>query len=214
MTQEPPAGAAAEQAPGADWACALIEARRTILPKRLAAPGPDPAQLQQILAAAAAAPDHDERRPWRFVIVPAAARARLAEVFAQSLVERDASATPQQIDQAREKAHRAPLLLLAIARGFPAGTTDDIPDDERLLSAGCAIQNMLLVATAQGFGSALTSGKALQSAPLRALFDLQAGERALCFISVGTVTSRKPRRARPLPQAYVTVLGEDTDPAA
>jgi nitroreductase len=208
MTQEPVWRNATELAPCADWACALIEARQTILPKRLVAPGPDSAQVQQILSAAAAAPDHGERLPWRFVVVPVAARERLAEVFACSLLERDADATPQQVAQAREKAHRAPLLLLAIARLTPAGGADDIPDDERLLSAGCAIQNMLLAATAQGFASALTSGKALQSAALRALFGLQVEERALCFMSVGTATARRPRRARPLPDAYVSVLGE------
>lgn len=30
-----------DPAVSAEWACALIEARQTILPKRLAAPGPD-----------------------------------------------------------------------------------------------------------------------------------------------------------------------------
>ncbi len=43
-----------------DWAAIageLIQARQTVLPKRLVAPGPDAAQQQAILAAAAAAPD-------------------------------------------------------------------------------------------------------------------------------------------------------------
>lgn len=198
-------GAPAEPTLLAEWACALVEARQTLLPKRLGAPGPDPQQLRQILGAAAAAPDHGERMPWRFVIVPAQARSRLAEVFAQALAERDPGATPQQLDQARVKAYRAPLLMVAIAR-LAQDAADDVPDDERLVSAGCAIQNMLLVATAQGFGSALTSGKALQSRGLRALFSLQPHERALCFISMGTPASRKPRRIRADSCDYVTVL--------
>lgn len=201
-----PTGVPAEPALLAEWACALIEARQTVLPKRLREPGPDARQLQQILGSAAAAPDHGERLPWRFVIVPADARERLAEVFARALVERDASATPEQQAQAREKAHRAPLLMLAVA-SFGQDTADDIPDVERLVSAGAALQNMLLVATAQGFGSALTSGQAMQSPGLRALFSLQPHERALCFISIGTPTSRKARRRRPAPDQFVTTLG-------
>jgi len=197
----------AEPALLAEWACALVEARQTILPKRLGAPGPDAKQLEQILGAAAAAPDHGERLPWRFVIVPAQMRSRLAEAFAQSLAQRDASATPQQLDQAREKAHRAPLLMLAVAR-LNHDPLDTVTDDERLVSAGCAIQNMLLVATALGFGSSLTSGQAMQSPGLRALFSLQPHERALCFISIGTPGSRKPRRPRPSPDQYISVLGE------
>ena len=58
---------------------------------------------------------------------------------------------------------------------------------ERLISAGAAVQNILLVATAQGFGAALTSGKALKSGVLRGFFDLRASEHAVCFISVGSV---------------------------
>lgn len=187
-----------------ELAHALIHTRQTILPKRLAEPGPDAAQLQAILGAAASAPDHHELLPWRFVLVPAGARDRLAEVFATALVERDASATPQQVAQAREKAYRSPLLLLAVVR-----LRDDdaeIAPHERIVSAGCAVQNMLLMAHAQGFGGALTSGKALQSAPLRTLFGLKPDEQALCFVNIGTVVKARPVRLRPQAAQYVSTL--------
>nr|WP_308645775.1 nitroreductase [Ottowia beijingensis] len=187
-----------------ELAHALIHTRQTILPKRLAEPGPDAAQLQAILGAAASAPDHHELLPWRFVLVPAGARDRLAEVFATALLERDASATPQQVAQAREKAYRSPLLLLAVVR-----LRDDdaeIEPHERIVSAGCAVQNMLLMAHAQGFGGALTSGKALQSAPLRTLFGLQPDEQALCFVNIGTVVKARPVRLRPQAAQYVSTL--------
>lgn len=206
------------------WAAALISHRRTTLPRRMQEPGPDAAQLQQILEAAGAAPDHDQILPWRFVIVPAAARGRLADAFEQALMTRDPMATSVQCEQAREKAFRSPLLMLAIVRlsDEPAGptaattaaTTDgtsSITASERYVSAGCAIQNLLLMATAQSYGSALTSGKALQSAPLRALFLLGPHEQVLCFISIGTVASRRPLRRRPLPDSYVTTLAPDQD---
>lgn len=187
-----------------ELANALIHTRQTILPKRLAEPGPDAAQLQAILGAAASAPDHHELLPWRFVLVPAGARDRLAEVFATALLERDASATPQQVAQAREKAYRSPLLLLAVVR-----LRDDdaeIEPHERIVSAGCAVQNMLLMAHAQGFGGALTSGKALQSAPLRTLFGLKPDEQALCFVNIGTVVKARPVRLRPQAAQYVSTL--------
>lgn len=183
----------------------LIHARQTVLPKRLLAPGPDADQLQALLGAAAAAPDHGQLLPWRFVIVPRSERASLAEVFAQALRERDAAATPAQLDQAREKAHRAPLLLLVVVDGDRGDPAVDLP--ERILSAGCAVQNMLLMATAMGHGSALTSGKALGSAALRRRFGLSAGEQALCFLSVGTVAARRPARARPTVTDYCSTLG-------
>jgi nitroreductase len=186
-------------------ATTLIHARQTVLPKRLAEPGPDAAQLAHILGAAAAAPDHRGLTPWRFVIVPGPARAALAQVFAAALAERDALATAEQLGQAREKAYRAPLLLLAVARLGTAG--DEVLPTERIVSAGCAIQNMLLMATALGFGSALTSGKALQSSGLRHLFSLKDDEQALCFLSVGTARTRRTTRVRPAVADYVDTLG-------
>lgn len=204
------APAAPEATAGPDdtaaMAAALIQSRQTILPKRLGAPGPNVAELAAILEAAAHAPDHGQLQPWRFVLVPDTARTLLADVFALALQERDPEATPEQIEQAREKAYRSPVLLLAVvdsARGDA-----DIDLAERLVSAGCAIQNMLLMATAQGFGSALTSGKALKAASLRALFRLGCDEQALCFVSIGTVVSRKGARVRPAASSYVSTLDE------
>ena len=202
---EPPLTAAAS-ADTADLVAALIHSRQTILPRRLDAPGPDAGQLEMILASASAAPDHGQLTPWRFVIVPELARGRLADVFAASLTERDALATDEQVAQAREKAYRSPLLMLAIGRmevGDP-----EIDATERLISAGCAVQNMLLTAHALGFGTALTSGKALKSKALGDLFGLDDSELALCFISIGTAHKRKPARQRPATDAFVSVLSE------
>ena len=188
----------------ATLAAQLMQSRQTILPKRLVAPAPDADQLAQILGAASTAPDHGQLLPWRFVLVPLEARGALAQVFGAALLERDAQATPEQVAQAQEKAYRSPLLLLVVVdaeRGDPA-----IDLYERIASAGCAVQNMLLMATALGFGSALTSGKALKSVGLRALFGLGQGDHALCFVSVGTVQSRKSLRTRPFVGDYVSTL--------
>jgi nitroreductase len=185
-------------------AAALMAHRQTILPKRLVDPGPDESQLDEIFRAAASAPDHNERLPWRFVLIPASERGRLADAFAASLRERDADATAEQVEQAREKAFRSPTLMLAIVDTGPP--EDDIPAPERYVSAGSAIQNMLLMATALGFGSALTSGKAMESAALRELFTLQPTERAVCFVSIGTAARSKPVRLRPEPGRFVSTL--------
>jgi nitroreductase len=198
------AAATVDPAVAAQWATTLIQHRQTILPKRLAEPGPDALQLDQIFRAAAAAPDHGEREPWRLVMIPAAARGQLADVFAASLLERDSQATAEQVVQAREKAFRSPTLMLAVVDTGPAG--DEIPPVERFISAGCAIQNMLLMATALGFGSALTSGKAMESKGLRELFALGDTEHAVAFISIGTAVRRKPTRQRPDPGRFVSTL--------
>lgn len=192
------------------WADALIHSRRTTLPKRLCGPGPDAAQRTAILAAAAAAPDHGQLLPWRFIEVPDTQRDRLADAFAHALLARDPAVGTEDLEQAREKAHRAPWLLLAVCRA--RGGDPEVPAQERVLSAGAALQNMLLLATAMGLGSGLTSGKALSSAPLRVLFGLHADEDALCFINIGHVREARKPRPRPPVDAYFSRLGDDTPP--
>lgn len=193
---------------------ALMQRRQTVLPKRLEAPGPDVDQLAAIVGAAGQSPDHGRLLPWRLVLVPEAARPALADAFAQALTERDADALPEQIAQAREKAYRSPVLLLAVVDVADVDRGDAaIPAAERIAAAGCALQNMLLMATALGFGSALTSGKALGSRALRRLFALEEGEEALCFLSIGTAASAKPPRVRPGPEAYLSVLAVPPGPA-
>lgn len=199
-----PADVGVEATQASVLAEALISSRQSILPKRLFAPGPSPQQTEQLFAAAAAAPDHGELTPWRFVLVPDGRRADLADVFAQALRERDTSATQEQLSAARDKAFRAPWLALAVARLGPRDP--DIAAVERLVSLGCAIQNILLRAHSLSFGSGLTSGQAMTATPLRSLFGLQPDEQAVCFINVGTVTRRKAPRLRPAPFEFVSSL--------
>lgn len=205
--------AAAAPDPG-PWAQALIHGRRSTSPRRLCAPGPDAAQQQLILAAAGAAPDHGRILPWRLIEVPLDQRARLGAAFAEALLERDPQATAEQVAQAAEKAQHAPWLLLALLRlgaeaAGPAGV--EIPEHERLLATGAALQNMLLQASALGLGSCLTSGQALQSGPLRRLFGLAADERALCFVNIGHVAQPRALQQRPAVADYFGRLAPAPD---
>jgi nitroreductase len=185
-------------------AATLMQARQTVLPKRLGAPGPDEAQLLAIVGAAAHAPDHGQLLPWRLVRVLPTQRHLLGEAFAAALRERDPLASAAQQEQAREKAFRSPELLVLVVDGAKGDA--DIGLHERILSAGCAVQNVLLMATALGFGSALTSGKAMPSTALRSLLGLGPQEHALCCVSLGTVLARKGARVRPQTDDFLQTL--------
>lgn len=193
------------------FAQALIGSRQNVMPKRLVAPGPTADQLHDLLSLAAAAPDHGLLTPWRFITVPSDRRHRLAEVFALALIDRDPGATLEQIEAAREKAYRAPLLLVAIACLGPR--EPDTPPLERMVSMGAAIQNLLLGAHAMGFGAGLTSGQAMASKRLSELCALAPGEVPVCCVNIGTVSQRKPRaQARPLPSSFLSELASAPEP--
>ena len=184
----------------------VMATRQTILPKRLIEPGPSAVEIEKLFLAASTAPDHDLINPWRFLVIPAHKREDLGELFAQALSERDPSATDEQLEQARDKARRSPLLMVLIvdaAKGDP-----EIDMHERVLSAGCAVQNFMLLANAMGYGTGLTSGKALKAQSFRSGLQLNRSEHAICFLNVGTVSSRKPFKPRPEVQQFVQVWGD------
>ena len=185
-------------------ALTLIHSRQSTSSRFLGDPGPDHAQIETILDAAGAAPDHRRLTPWRLVVVPAEKRHLLAEAFAEALGERDDQATEAQLREAREKAYRSPLLVAAIARLSPV--LGNVPAQERLISAGCALQNMLLTAHAMGFGAGLLTGRSLYSERLKQLFQLAGAEQLLCFFAVGTVVRGKPATSRPTMKDYTTTL--------
>jgi len=187
-----------------DAALTLIHSRQHITPKQLLDPGPDSGQIEKILGAAGAAPDHRRLTPWRLIIIPPERRHLLGAAFAEALAERDPEATEAQREEARAKAVRAPFLVMVVARLDPElGPTHP---QERIISAGCAIQNMLLTAHAMGFGAGLSSGRSLYSRRMKLLFGLAAHEEPLCFLGVGTVARRKPARPRPVMADYTSTL--------
>ncbi|MBK7613182.1 MAG: nitroreductase [Vitreoscilla sp.] len=180
---------------------ALIHMRQHIGPKHLAEPGPSPAQLRELFAAAAAAPDHKQLTPWRFLVLGDEARRRLSEVFVAALLTRDPGALPAHVDDARRKAFRGPVLIMAVAD--LRAEQPEVHALERVVSLGAAIQNLLLAAQARGYGSGLSSGRALQSPLLREAFGIAEGEHAVCFISLGTPLRSKSARQRPAVDAFV-----------
>lgn len=182
----------------------LVQKRQHVGPKHLGDPAPGEAELRELFAAASAAPDHGRLVPWRFLVLGPQARERLGQAFADALRERDRGALESQLAEAREKAFRGPVLILAVAD--LRAEEPDVPAVERWVSLGAAIQNLLLAATARGYASGLSSGRAIGSRALRDAFGLVEGEQALCFISLGTALRDRPARERPLVEQFVRWL--------
>lgn len=180
----------------------LIDSRQHVGPQHLGEPAPDAMQLRQIFEAAAAAPDHRRLTPWRFVVLGPDGRRQLAQAFVEALLERDPAADAVARAAAAEKARRGAVLILAVVR-LNDGSSE-VPDPERWLSLGAAIQNLLLAAQARGFASGLSSGRSLYSQALHRVLSLAPHERAACFISLGTPARSRPRRHRPAVDDFVS----------
>ena len=175
---------------------ALLDARRSVPFLQLQAPGPDPATLLRLLGSAVRVPDHGKRVPFRFLSLRGDARRVFGERLAARHAEVDPDASPALLDKDRDRYLHAPLIVVAIAR---LGEDAKIPEQERLLSAGCTCFALLQGAQALGFRGCWLTGWAAYDRGVADLLGLDADERVIGFIHLGTPKIEVPERDRPDP---------------
>jgi nitroreductase len=153
----------------------------------LAEPAPDEAALQLIFASAVRAPDHGRLRPWRFVVIRGAARGRLGELLADHLRRGQPAATAESLARERDKALRAPLVIVVAAH---VNRAVKIPPIEQLLSAGVAAGNIMLASAALGFNAMWKTGGAAYDATVKRSLGLEPDDAIAGFLYVGTEAGR------------------------
>jgi nitroreductase len=160
---------------------ALLERRSA---KTLADPAPDAGALELLLECASRAPDHGRLRPWRFIVIRGAARERLGELMADQLRRKQPAASAEALQRERQKALRAPLIIVVAA---VCNATARIPPIEQILAAGAAAQNMMLAAPALGFGAMWKTGDPAYDDTVKVTLGLEAGDAIVGFLYLGTV---------------------------
>jgi nitroreductase len=160
--------------------------------KMLTDPGPDEGALELLLETAARAPDHGRLRPWRFIVIRGRARERLGELMAEQLQRTQPGASGESLQRERQKALRAPLIIVIAA---VCNASAKIPAIEQILSAGAAAQNMMLAAAALGYGAMWKTGGAAYDASVKVALGLDAADSIVGFLYLGTV----PAEALPQP---------------
>jgi len=169
---------------------------------RLGDPAPGADQLDLIFESAVRAPDHGRLRPWRFVVIAGDMRQRFGEVLADSLRRRLPDAPPELLQREREKALRAPVIV-AVAAHLVA--PHKIPEQEQLLAAGAAAQNIMLAAHAQGFGAMWKTGEAAYDAAVKQALGLDPADQIVGFLYLGTQIGGGSPLPRPAAKGFVSV---------
>jgi nitroreductase len=161
--------------------------------RTLTEPGPDAGALELIFAAAARAPDHGRLRPWRFIVVRAAARERFGALLAGHLRRTHPATPPETLERERLKAFRAPLIVV-VAAHCEAGTK--IPAIEQTLSAGAAAHAMMLAAVALGFNAMWKTGAAAYDGTVKQELGLESGDAIVGFLYLGTESGERAHAPR------------------
>lgn len=168
----------------------------------LCEPGPDRAQLRELLVAASSAPDHGRLRPWRFVVVEGASLGPLGEAFASAHAEREPTASAAEIARSRTKPLRAPLIVVVVAtpREHPK-----VPAWEQRAAAVCVAHGLTLAAHAVGFGAMWRTGWYGDAPKVRAHLGLLDTEDVTGWIYLGTPAGAVPA-PRPAVEPPITWL--------
>jgi nitroreductase len=162
--------------------------------KALAAPAPDEGALELIFASASAAPDHGRLRPWRFIVIQGEGLGRFGELLADHLRRSYPSSTEESLARERQKARRAPMIVVVAAICTPGGK---IPVIEQIVAAGAAAQNVMLAALALGFNSMWKTGAPAYDEQVKAALGLQPKDAIVGFMYLGTEASKPDTTPRP-----------------
>lgn len=175
--------------------------RRSVSANAMTEPGPDAGQLGQILTAGARVPDHKKLVPWRFIVFEGAAREAFGQVIAEACRAEEDEPSTFRLDTEAKRFLRAPVVVAVISRVVQ---TPAVPEWEQVLSAGAACQNLMLAATALGFGAQWITEWYAFSPGVRQALHLSENERVAGFIYIGTAKERPEERDRPALADIVT----------
>ena len=177
-----------------------ISARRSI--KKFTAREVTREQIEALLAAAVAAPNHKLTQPWRFYVLGPDAR----EAYGRVLGGRKAKKIedPQAASAMREAVateHRALPAMLAVAV-----TKCDNPEaaEEDYAAAMMAIQNLCLAACEMGLGTHIKTGAVMADPGARAAVEAKDNERIIAIVNVGEPAEVPPVKPRQPATAFTT----------
>jgi nitroreductase len=178
----------------------LLLSRRSGKPRDMIAPGPDAAQMGNILHAASRVPDHGKLAPWRFIVVGADQREALAALLTQAYQAEKPDAGRLELEAMEQFARQAPSLVVVLSS---PKKESKIPLWEQELSVGAACMQLLNAVHAQGFVGGWLTGWPSYSAAVRAAFGSEE-ERIAGFIFIGSPSKAQEERPRPEPDAVIS----------
>ena len=183
---------------------AFLKSRKSASAKAMTGPGPSADELKQILDIAVRAPDHGKLTPWRFVLFEGAARALIGEAFARRWAELHPAHDGQQLAFQRGLFSRAPVVLAVISC---AARHAKIPEWEQQLSSAAVCYNVVLAATAIGYGAQWQTDWVAYDEDTTKAMGLKAPERIAGLIYMGASTVALEDRPRPDAGAWLTRWG-------
>jgi len=160
----------------------FLKARRSVKPREMQGNGPSADELNTILTIGARVPDHGKLAPWRFIVFEGDARKRAGNVIATVFARKNPDAPVETIEAEKHRLTEAPLVVAVVSslKQHPK-----VPPWEQELSAGASCMNIVVAATALGYGANWLTGWFAFDRDVLAGLGLSADEKIAGFIHIG-----------------------------
>ena len=170
-----------------------IKSRRSI--GNLSIPAPTESQIKAAIDCAVTAPDHKKLQPWRFIVTQGNARHELGRAFLVAAEAKAAQEGDTLSEKDRQKTYNMPLrapVIITVVTQMQAHKK--VPPFEQMLSAGAAVQNLILALKAQGFSTVWRTGLLCNEPAVKAYFDVSADDYVTAFVYTGSSPCDMPTR--------------------
>lgn len=173
----------------------IIQSRRSTKPRQLNGQPIDDAIVWQILENANWAPTHGLTQPWRFKVYTGEGLKRLAEFQAQWYrnTTPEASFTREKFERMKSNVLKASHVIVLCMKRQASGT---IPEVEEIEAIACAVQNMMLTASAYGICSFWGSGGPTYTDAMKTFLKLGEQDRCLGYLYLGYSNTPATRSVR------------------
>ncbi|MBY2934604.1 nitroreductase [Rhizobium leguminosarum] len=184
-----------------------LAVRRSIPAFQMCEPGPEKAEIEEILRLASRVPDHGKIAPWRFIVYRGEQRVRLGEELLALALQTKPDLSEEMIQVERSRFTRAPVVVAIVSK---AGPHIKIPEWEQLMSAGALCFNVILAANANGYVANWLTEWFAYDGRAYPLLGVGTDEKVAGFIHIGSTIFPAIERPRPeLADTVTWVGGED-----
>ncbi|MCB0396174.1 MAG: nitroreductase [Flavobacteriales bacterium] len=173
----------------------VIRERRSIKPENFSTRTVHREIIENMLENARWAPTHGMTQPWHFVVFTEEGRRKFADYQQQTYKK---TTSPDSFVEAKfNQLGERPLCASAvIAITMKRQDIEKIPEVEEVEAVACAVQNMMLTATAYGIGAYWSSGGFTYTDGMKAFLGLSDKDKCLGFLYIGYPEGEWPKSQR------------------
>ena len=140
--------------------------------------------ILELLEAATWAPNHKKTEPWKFRVVKGEGRVKLGNEMARIMEGKTKGLDEEEARKKIEKAKKGPLRAPAIII-LAASPSGKVPEIEEVVAAGCAMQNLLLLAEEKGISTIVRTGDIAYEPELNTYLNLEESDKIIGLIYIG-----------------------------